>query len=366
MEHKFHYFEKNLNQESAFRFSAEEQGEEQQYTYVNGLGFIPQTPQQEERRQLMFRYNILLFAVLLLYFLRRVSVMPVLKLLSILGADVTINPMTGLVSLSQTADQLLNILSYLVYMGIPAIAILFLMKKQVAVKKMFAYPNRGTTRYGVCILLGLSLVARAAQMLFSNLLQKGGMMIFHSKSDIPAEIVPLILYFISATLLPAVLEEFLFRGVVLNSLRRFGDVVAITVSTLLYTLIQPDLDSMVYVFIIGLGLGYFALKSGSVLVPMVANFFIRGIELFGDISRSILPSEKSALLLCGLYLVVLGLSILMFVRFLFKDERAFRIFNQDTYLTNRTKIKYLLTSFAFWMVMILAFLQVVGRIEFIN
>lgn len=366
MEHKFHYYEENLNQNPASQSEAGECGEEQAYTYVNGLGFIPQSPQQVERRQLMLQYNILLFSVLLLYFLREASVVPVLNLLSILGADVTINPMTGLISLSETANQLLQSISYLLYMGIPALVIMLLMRKRLSVKKMFAHPNQGTTRYGVCILLGLSLVAWMAETAFSGLLRQGGIVIFHEKTTLPSEVVPLILYIILTVFLPAVLEEFLFRGVMLHSLRRFGDIVAISVSTILYTLVQPKLDDMVYTFIIGLGLGYFALKSGSVLVPMVANFAIKGMELFEDLMGQVLSQQKSILLLTGLHLFILGVAILMFVRFLLKDERAFRIFNQDTYLTNRAKMKYLFTSFGFWMILILAFLQAVSSIEFIN
>ena len=67
----------------------------------------------------------------------------------------------------------------------------------------------------------------------------------------PANLGAFVLYFVSSALVPAFLEEILFRGAVLHAMRRFGDIIAIAVSTVLYTLVQPSVDKMVYAFIMG-------------------------------------------------------------------------------------------------------------------
>lgn len=72
-------------------------------------------------------------------------------------------------------------------------------------------------------------------------------------------------------------------------------------------------------------------------------------------------------LLAGGVLLVIGiLTIFSFIRFVTKDKNAFRIYDQETYLTNRSKMKYFLTNVGFWMVAVLFFFQAIKNIEIIN
>lgn len=342
--------------------------DDQHYTYINGLGFLPETPQQKEQKQLGIYYNILLFALLLLFFLRvRVlSFVPIANLLSILRSDITINPMTSMITLSKTAYQLVNILSYLFYMAVPSLVIILLLKKKTLVKKMFATPNPKTTRYGVFILIGLAIVAQLFVLAFSHILSFSGVVFSQNYSKIPTEFVPFILYLLSITIIPAFTEEFLFHGVILGSLRRFGDFVAIVVSSVCMTLTQTSAQDMLYVFILSLGLGYLTILSGGIIAPIISNFAIRSLFSFISLVEHNLFLQHGYLITGLLYLTFMLISIIAFCRFIRKNADAFQISNQDTFLTNRTKIKCLLTNVIFWMLVILAFLEALNDIQIIN
>lgn len=338
----------------------------EQFTYINGLGVLPETPRQKERKQLVLQYNVLFFAILLFYFLRVAVTLPVLRFLLFLGFDVQINPNTGIITLSEQATQWGNILCCLLTYGLPVLFIWGILKRFFSAKRMFSLPYSGISFYGICIILGTSVVASLSSFLFTELLQVSGLSFAEQRFEIPTEPGSFILLLLTGTLLEAFVEEFLFRGVILNSMRRFGDVVALLVSTILYALVQTRVDTMIYSFVMGLVLSYFALRSGSFLLPFLGSFFAKGVGMFFWMLHSGTMTLGRQLLAGGVLLAIGILTIFSFIRFVTKDKNAFRIYDRETYLTNRSKMKYFLTNVGFWMVAVLFFFQAIKNIEIIN
>lgn len=73
-------------------------------------------------------------------------------------------------------------------------------------------------------------------------------------------------------LLPAVMEELLFRGVILNSLRKLGKWSAILISATAFALMHGNLFQLPYTFGFGILLGYIAFETGSLLPTMLIHF----------------------------------------------------------------------------------------------
>ncbi len=89
-------------------------------------------------------------------------------------------------------------------------------------------------------------------------------------------------YFLSIlalAILPAIGEEFVFRGVVLHGLRsRFNDVSAVLLSALMFAIMHQSLQQLIYPFILGCIMGWVVLRTGSlvssVLIHFVNNFLV--------------------------------------------------------------------------------------------
>ena len=77
---------------------------------------------------------------------------------------------------------------------------------------------------------------------------------------------------ICTCLFPALCEEFAMRGVLLNSLRKFGDIPAIVISALVFGLIHGNFTQLPYTFVMGLGLGFITVRSGSIYPAMIVHF----------------------------------------------------------------------------------------------
>ena len=90
---------------------------------------------------------------------------------------------------------------------------------------------------------------------------------------IPDNIFMKIFYVITVSIVPALVEEFAMRGLVLGSLRKYGNMFAVVMSSLLFGLMHGNLTQFVFAFITGIGLGLCVIISDS-LWPAITVHFI--------------------------------------------------------------------------------------------
>lgn len=84
--------------------------------------------------------------------------------------------------------------------------------------------------------------------------------------------VVLLLYFLFFSVIAPLVEEMIFRGAVLQSLRRFGDGFAVFCSALLFGLYHGNFVQMVFAFIAGLVMAYVDLRTNSLLPSLFIHF----------------------------------------------------------------------------------------------
>ena len=72
--------------------------------------------------------------------------------------------------------------------------------------------------------------------------------------------------------LPAFCEEIIFRGVVLNGLRKFGMWPAILISSLFFMLMHGNIQQTVYTLFLGIMLGYVVYKTKSLWAGIIVHF----------------------------------------------------------------------------------------------
>ena len=74
-------------------------------------------------------------------------------------------------------------------------------------------------------------------------------------------------------IIPAITEELLFRGIILNGLRtRFNDVQAIFMSAFMFALMHQNLQQLVYPFLLGSIMAWLVLRTGSLISSMLVHF----------------------------------------------------------------------------------------------
>jgi membrane protease YdiL (CAAX protease family) len=110
----------------------------------------------------------------------------------------------------------------------------------------------------------------------SGMLRKGleSLGVYYESPNFPTgDGLPAIIFSIIAMAInPAIIEEFMFRGVILGRLRKFGEPFAIFVSAILFGLFHCNMFQMPYTFMDGLFWGFLVVKTNSMLPAMLLHF----------------------------------------------------------------------------------------------
>ncbi|MBR2152931.1 MAG: CPBP family intramembrane metalloprotease [Clostridia bacterium] len=171
------------------------------------------------------------------------------------------------------------------------------------------------------------------------------------------EWVSLILY---SAAIPALVEEFVFRGVILNSLRRYGDAIAICFSTMMFALVHGNILQIVNTIPAGLFLGYITVCSGNIWIAVALHFVNNTIACFSGIIYNTLSSfitgvvgniseDLMVFIINGIVYavyIILGLVGLFILKNKQKKDEDFGALQKGTVtcLTNSEKIKGLFSA----------------------
>ena len=91
--------------------------------------------------------------------------------------------------------------------------------------------------------------------------------------------IDVLLFYVTVAILPALVEEFAFRGVILGKLRKHSDSLAVLVSAVVFGLIHGNFTQIPFAFVVGLVLGYITVKTNSLLPAIIIHFLNNGISV---------------------------------------------------------------------------------------
>lgn len=217
----------------------------------------------------------------------------------LLTARLTVLPMTLLgwyweshnLEVTPVMSQLANMVCYVVSLFVPLLVLAVMTPAIPAARARRPLFPMGRPRKGVWfpamgVCLGVCSLSNYLSSWITMLLRKSfpeAVPVY--RADIPSQGVGMILGLISVAVLPAVMEELLFRGAILQSLRPFGDGFAIVVSALAFTLCHTTVPQLIPALLAGLLFGFFTVLSGSLWVTVCIHCFYNllaaAVELTG-------------------------------------------------------------------------------------
>lgn len=89
---------------------------------------------------------------------------------------------------------------------------------------------------------------------------------------VPSNSRELLLSLIALAFVPSICEEFLFRGVIQNTLRRHGHIFAIAVTGVLFSLLHLDIQRFIGIWMLGSFIGYIVYRTNSLYAGIAAHF----------------------------------------------------------------------------------------------
>ncbi len=165
-------------------------------------------------------------------------------------------------------------------------------------------------------------------------------------SNSPLEVIVEIL---AVAAVPAFSEEILFRGILLSTLRKYGDGFAVFVSSFIFGLFHGNLIQFPFAFVVGLVLGWTLVYTNSLLPAIMIHFLNNCFSVVLDIiysnSESLNLNESSIDILTSIFVGIIAIISIILAYKLSKTDKSFlKLKSYEGVLDNGTKIKTLVTS----------------------
>jgi membrane protease YdiL (CAAX protease family) len=163
----------------------------------------------------------------------------------------------------------------------------------------------------------LCLLANLASVFVSSLARRVGFDFTGPSQPAPKTPGSFLLLLLSVAIVPAVTEELLMRGMVLQPLRRFGGRFAVVSSALLFALLHQNMVQAPMAFFSGLVLGWAALKTGRLWAPIIIHFWNNAFSLVLDALKELFGAALSTqiTMLYFLSLLLVGVCSLFALKF---------------------------------------------------
>lgn len=285
--------------------------------YISGYGFIHLDPGQIERHEIRRSASLAGGVMLCLLLLPTIFLLPSQLLVRYIAQFIPVEDPDSLVFwnavLSEVRTFLWQVGSYLV----PIIFLLLVGGRDLRRRDNTTFSARVLVLSFGCA-MGLSAAVTCCGEIFSGVLSNLGL-IEAGGSAIPSVPAAQALYIIRNAIVLTVLQELLFRGLLLRMLRKYGDAFAIFITALVNGLTTGTLNDGLCAFIMGLMFGYLVLRTG-LLSAAVGGHILCALwpALFETVGRY-LPEWAPEVAM----ILLLAIGLASFALICRRDENAF-------------------------------------------
>lgn len=200
--------------------------------------------------------------------------------------------------------------------------------------------------YYTAIAMGISSLASYGVLLLDNLLSLANIHMTTPDFSLQYSISGNLLLILSTCIAAPIFEELLFRGLILTALKRFGNMFAIIITSLLFALVHGNLPQSIPVFFMSLVLCYVALRSKSLLPTIAIHFINNSVAMLFTFMQNMEYMEFFSILLDIILIVFAGIA-------LFRKRKQIRAYIQ------KHKGTPLLSFFTHWAPIALTLLYLV-------
>lgn len=188
-------------------------------------------------------------------------------------------------TLSVTVQALVNLILEVVFLYlIPIISAVFILKYPIGTntKKIYSKPKyfkkaMGMFPAGYAAAIFVRILTMILGMLMSNTIF-GDSFNVTQENMVASSMPEAVILFIQLAVIAPVFEEFWFRGIVLESLRPYGNGFAIFVSALLFGMTHSNFEQFFYAMALGIVFGYVAIQTQSIVTTTIMHACFNSIS----------------------------------------------------------------------------------------
>lgn len=183
-------------------------------------------------------------------------------------------------------------------------------------------PQRGNRVAMYFIGVAFCAFANIATSMASQFFQFFGIEYNVDFGETPKGFFGFLLCLLSTVITPALIEEFAFRGIVLGSLKKYGESFAVLVSSILFGLMHGNFEQIPFAFLVGLVLGLITVKTDSILIACA----VHGTNNLVSVIFDFIPSGISQTAQNIMYLIFLLICLTLGILALALSEKSNEMF----------------------------------------
>ena len=145
------------------------------------------------------------------------------------------------------------------------------------------------------------------------------------QENAPETLGLLLLTVVHTAILPALLEEMVFRGFIMQPLRRYGDWFAIITSALIFGLVHGNMMQVPFAILAGVALGYINVISGSMWMNILLHFLNNLISVLYTSAVAFSGEDGGIVLSLLVTYGVIAVGILAFVGYVLSNRNFARL-----------------------------------------
>ena len=322
-----------------------------EYVYINGLGF-ENNPAAAREKQLIKSYSCLLGISIILLYILKMTLGGILYNFSYVFSHVSLLP------------QIIDILGYAVIFLLPFFLYGTGLGMPMSVAMPFKKPDKKIFEI-VGMAMGCSVISISASKMLTAVLDFVGIHSMQVHQSIPTDIVGIIFFAIKSVIVASLIEEIVFRGFLLQSLRRFGDQFAILISAIIFAAVHTNIHQFTTAFIMGLVLGFSVIITGSLWTGIIIHTLHNAYLLALGYAELGLPSSYYQITLFTVGIVLITIFVVSIINLARKSDYIFDLKTQKDSFTTSQKSKIYFSTFSMIIVIVLTIVQTLQSIYFI-
>jgi len=242
-----------------------------------------------------------------------------------------------------------------------------LLKKSKSLASISYNPPKDKIKALLLVLMGFGgcLVANYVTVILRVFAEGIGVYSDYSALDDPQSTLDVVMIFICSAVIPPLVEEFAMRGVLMQSLRKYGNAFAIVASALMFGIFHGNAVQMPFAFLCGLVIGYAVIATESLWTGIIIHGLMNAmsgissaiIYYFDEYTSNTFFYVGSAV---GIIAGILAL-IIYFIRY--KDDNTLKFTGEFSDATTKEKVFKFLSSPVLVIAIVIFFIEAITQLS---
>lgn len=312
------------------------------YTYVQGMGFVPYSPLQVERRTLLLHANMIGIAVLIYFFMQGAVTRYIVHFMRLFLPD--IRYFNSHLMAPDWVVGVISSLSLIICVCLPCGLYLLTIKMPIRVALPLRRPAKGLLVPAVFISLAVSVIGSLISRFLGGLLWGLGLIPITPDLPISRTVVGVVFAVLNYSVLSAFAWWFSFNGAVLQSLRRFGDGFAILSTAVILSVMSPYVTYLPVTFLVGLVSGYFVIRTGSLWTGIIIQFCSNTFSLLMGAAMYRATEKGGELLIFISAIIVIIVGLIFIITLVSSSDNLFYMKSPKLHISARRRIGLFFSS----------------------